>query len=88
MASKPHIPKPIFLVKFPLEAASRLLSNYEFLEKKLGEDYHVLVAVAPDSDELKCEVYNTKEGTEADLEQLKLEIKESFRNLQITETIE
>lgn len=77
-----HYTKPIMLARFPSSASKdHLIEFYEYLEKKLSEDYHVLGIIDNVSTEMSIEVYNALDSELVTIELLKKEIKESFDEL-------
>lgn len=67
--------KPIFVVKLPLDATEESMDkHYAILEKKLGAEYHVLVARV-DVDDVEFQQFDESNIKPADLESLKKELR-------------
>lgn len=75
--------KPVILFRFPLESTKENFESiYESLERRLGQDYHVLAIVENNSEEMRIEVFNARESVSLEIENLKTEIKDSLKTLQ------
>ena len=77
-----HIPKPILLIRFPNNSTNmeRLSHFYEMVTDKCS-DYHVLAVMENSVDEMKFEIFNSNNAHEAELENIKTEIKESLKTI-------
>lgn len=79
------MPKPIFTIGFPIKAMREDVQRVqEDLEKKLGEDYHVLIYRAQELEGLKFEVLNAINATDVEISELieltKKQIEETIKN--------
>lgn len=82
--------KPIFIVRVPVQASMEQIGKMQQdLDKKLGEDYHVLVArvIYPPLDgtplETEFQVLNAKDMTELEFEELKEIVKSLNKELDV-----
>ena len=71
--------KPIFIVGFPAAAAAESLQQvYLELDRKLGEEYHVLTYRAQKIDDIKFEVLNAIDATDIEISELIAKTRENI----------
>ena len=64
--------KPIFIVRFPVVPnVDKYEGIYQFLEKKLREDYHVICFMNSSTEEVQFECYNANNAADKDIEEIK-----------------
>ena len=71
--------KPIFIVGFPAAATAESLQQvYLELDRKLGEEYHVLTYRAQNIDDIKFEVLNAIDATDIEISELIAKTREDI----------
>lgn len=81
---KAETPKPIFIVLIPNMADSSILRHYQSEIEDRMKDYHVIVSLN-NKDEFDFKAFYSKDFQTADLEELKIFLRETFDKK--TETI-
>ena len=73
--------KPIFIVRFPVVSNTGKYENiYEFLEKKLRKDYHVLCFMNSSTEEVQFECFNARNAADKDIEEIKQMVIKQLEN--------
>lgn len=75
-------PKPILVIKMPASTSMAMIhQSHKYIEeKKIENDYHVLIVSNGNNDQVDIEVFYDKDIKETDVEQLKQLIKDGFES--------
>ncbi len=74
--------KPIFIISFPYAADLDSINQaYQDIDRKLGDDYHILTYRSPDNTQIGFQLFNATDATDAQIESIIEKSREELSQL-------